>query len=70
MKPLFLKPVMAIFSSIHVRTFSGEMKHCWTAPSLDSWKERTPHSLSRVGRKNLAKDSPILLSICHLKEQC
>lgn len=61
MKPLFLKPVMAIFGNSHVRTFSSEMKHCWTAPSLDFWKERAPHSTSRAGRKNLAKDSPIPL---------
>ena len=60
-KPLFLKPVMAIFGNSHVRTFGSEMKHYWTAPSLDFWKERALHSISRAGRKNPAKDSPVLL---------
>lgn len=61
MKPLFLEPVMVIFSNNHVRTFHDEKNLYWTAPSPVFWKERAPHSITRARRKNLAKDSPVLL---------
>lgn len=43
MKPLLLKPVMAIFNNSHVRTLSGEEKQYWVSPSFDFWVEIAPH---------------------------
>lgn len=48
MKPLFLKPVMAIFNNSHERTFSGEKKQYWVSPSLDFREEMAPDITYRV----------------------
>lgn len=48
MKPLLLKPVMAIFDNSHVRTFSGEKMQHWISLSLDFWEEMAPHITYKV----------------------